>query len=631
MVKYSVIIATLLIIVSSIALAAASTPNQLTASVSRNQLGIDESLTLQLTLSGDSDADPDLTPLNKDFDIASRSQSSSVNYINGSVSRSKVWSLVLLPRHSGKLTIPALCSGSSCSQPRTIVVSEQAPADNSSAPVILEAEVSATSVVVQQQLRYTVRVLLRQPLAQAGLSELAPQGVETNVQQLGEDVRYATQRGSYNYRVIERNYALFPQHSGTLQLPALRLDGILPASRATTNSAFNSPFDPFDLMGQQGQRIRVRSKALSVEVISAPQHDAKQPWLPALDIQLSDDWRTNPPMLTVGEPTTRTVIIRSTGLAAATLPELNLSVPVGFKSYPDKSERKDSNGVDGIEGTLTQKIALVPTQAGTFTLAQTSIRWWDTTKEQWRTATLPAIELKVLPAQRETVVPPVPTNGAAATSPPPSPAETTVAATPAKNLTPASSPELNLSATSVATDLKANIWLWICLVCVIGWLMTIYLFRRNGRNSGGSTDKNNNTAHDHKYMATSAPAPAVNTKQGITTPPSLQQVIRCAQSHQAADTRRALALWVTTLAEEQGIITLDDFLLQAAQPLRQEIAFLNQYLYAHNSTITDSATEWNGATLAHELEQWQVNAQHSLKDKTVGGKAGEDLPNFYPS
>lgn len=617
MVRSSVIIATLLIIVSSIALAATTTPSQLTASVSRNQIGIDESLTLQLTLSGDNDAEPDLTPLNQDFDIASRSQSSSVNIINGSVSRSKVWSLVLLPRHSGSLTIPPLCSGSNCSQPRTIAVSEQPPADNSSAPVILETEVSAPSVVVQQQLRYTVRILLRQPLAQASLSELTPQGVETTIHQPGEDVRYETQRGSYNYQVIERNYALFPQHSGTLHLPAQMLDGIMRTSRTTARSAFASPFDPFDLMGQQGQRIRVRSKDLSVNVIAAPQHDPQQPWLPALDIQLSDDWRTNPPTMTVGEPTTRTVITSSTGLAAATLPELKLSVPNSFKSYPDKSERKDSNGADGIEGTLIQKIALVPTQAGNFTLAETSIRWWDTTSQQWRTAAIPAIKLKVLPAQREAEAP---AGGGAATPPVPPAAQevATVPATPTQNLASTTLPQQNASTTAVTTDLKENVWLWICLVCVMGWLTTIYLFRRRkGEASKGST-----TPGDK-------PVPELPAEPaGNASTPSLQQVIRCAQAHQALETRRELTLWIATLAEKNGINNLDDFLCQAEQPLRQEIAFLNKYLYAQNNAGDGNPTVWNGTTLAHELQQWQTNAQ--LKDKTGGGKAGNDLPSFYP-
>ncbi|MDY0189180.1 MAG: BatD family protein [Desulfuromonas sp.] len=635
MVKQSVIIATLLIIVSSIALAASSAAPQLTASVSRNQIGIDESLTLELTLSGDSGDEPDLTQLKQDFDIVSHSQSSSVNIINGSVSRSKVWSMILLPRRSGTLTIPALCSGSICSQPRTISVSEQPPATaSSSAPVILETEASALSVTVQQQLLYTVRILIRQPLAQAGLSELTPQGVETTVHQLGEDVRYETQRGSYNYQVIERNYALFPQHSGTLQLPALRLDGILPASRIAAKSAFNSPFDPFDLMGQQGKRIRVRSKALSVKVVAAPVHDAQQPWLPALDIQLSDDWRTNPPTLTVGEPTTRTLIVSSTGLPAAALPELNLSVPNGFKSYPDKSERKDGNSAEGIEGTLIQKMALVPTQAGTFTLAATSMRWWDTQKQQWRTATIPAIELRVLPAQREATSPPAPLPplANAGTNPPAAP---TMQSTSAPTATEQAAKRTNLpqeptaaaaqgsSPVPLLESVKANIWLWICLLCVGGWLTTIYLFRRQSRSR---SEINANISHDKHEIASSA----LNHKQGGNIPASLQNVIRCAQAHQAADTRHALTLWITTLAPEYNILTLDDFLHQAAPPLRQEITFLNQYLYAHNSAEESNSTVWDGTTLAHELQQWQTEKQQSRKEKTAGGKDGTDLPSFYP-
>ena len=57
----------------------------ITASVDRNPVPIDESFSLRLKADGNVDGNPDLAPLEQDFEILGTSQSTSMNYVNGNI------------------------------------------------------------------------------------------------------------------------------------------------------------------------------------------------------------------------------------------------------------------------------------------------------------------------------------------------------------------------------------------------------------------------------------------------------------------------------------------------------------------------------------------------------------------
>uniref|UniRef100_UPI003D819863 BatD family protein n=1 Tax=Trichloromonas sp. TaxID=3069249 RepID=UPI003D819863 len=71
---------------------------QVTAVPDRDRLGAGESLQLELRVNGSPDDDPDLAVLERDWEILNRSQSSQMQLINGSLNRSLVLSLSLMPR-----------------------------------------------------------------------------------------------------------------------------------------------------------------------------------------------------------------------------------------------------------------------------------------------------------------------------------------------------------------------------------------------------------------------------------------------------------------------------------------------------------------------------------------------------
>lgn len=549
---------------------------------SHSQVGINESVTVELTAVGSLDGDPDLSVLKDDFEIVGQSQSSQVQIINGDYSRSKVWTLTLLPQRSGLLTIPALCSGSDCSEPTALLVREQKPSDIDQAKVILEAEVSSYEVMAGQQLIYTIRLLFRQPLLQAGLGDLSPEGVETTVHLLGEDVHYEAERGSWRYKVIERNYALFPQHAGQLNLPPLRFNGQL---QDDNRSRFNSRFDSFR---QGGQTIRLRSKVIDVTVTEPPTSPAQQPWLPATKFLIGDDWQHTPPTLTVGEPATRTIITTATGLTAAQLPELTIVSPESFKVYPDQTIRQDQLEATGIRGMMEQKIALVPTKAGTFTLPSLQLKWWDIGSKRWRIQRTKEVTVQVLPAQRDAS----PAVNVSALDQPTPPKVPTVVPAPAE---PPVAPALD---TPTANGSPAQpLWMWISALCIVGWGITLVLLLRS---------------RTQQQQKESVPAQET-VSTALPQSKARDEVVRYARCNEAAQTRAALLVWIHAISPGSDIET---FTQQVKEPLQQQILALNHALYS-----AKRMESWCGEQLAQAVENWSVDSNNN---------AQPSLPDFYP-
>lgn len=109
----------------------------------RDRIGAGESLQLQLRVDGSPDGEPELASLQKDWEILSRSQSSQMQIINSSFSRSIVYSLTLMPKSKGSLTIPAVCFDQDCSLPLTIEVAENSSVANPAGEqLLLETEIA---------------------------------------------------------------------------------------------------------------------------------------------------------------------------------------------------------------------------------------------------------------------------------------------------------------------------------------------------------------------------------------------------------------------------------------------------------------------------------------------------------
>ncbi|MEK6749623.1 MAG: BatD family protein [Pseudomonadota bacterium] len=377
---------------------AVGAPNAYAATVaSVDRVTVHEGETFELSIVTD-DGEPETSALQRDFDVLARSKSSQVNIVNGRMTKHNEWTLTLMPKRVGALEIPALRVGKDSTAPmRVQVISGASRANSLNGEIFLDVEVKPQTVFVQQQAIYTIRLWRAVEITDGGLSE--PQADKLNIQRLGDDIKYSALRGNIRYQVIERRYAIFPQISGDMSIAAIELNGKVVEQR---NSGMwrNDPFGAF-FSQPLVRAVRVRSGELYLHVAPVPKDIGAATWLPATRLALSETWSPQPPVFRVGEPVTRTLTLYAMGQQAAQLPELTLDLP-NAKLYPDQARLENTNDSAGINGMREQKIAIVATQEGQLELPAVQTAWWDTTLGKLQYATLPARTVTVGPGATST-------------------------------------------------------------------------------------------------------------------------------------------------------------------------------------------------------------------------------------
>lgn len=415
------------------------------ATLDRNSVQLGETVTLNLRVQNASGGIgmPDLHALNQDFSILGTSQNNSLSVINGSASSTLTIGVALRPKHVGTLQIPALSVAGSQTQPLQVQVS--APDPNAAAAadknVFMEAQVEPAHGYVGQQLSYVVRLFYATNIGNGALNAPSLDGVE--VSQLGDDLNYDAERGGRSYHVLERRYALIPQHAGHFEIPAASFQG----------EAID-PNDPNSFFGSSTP-ISASAPAVSIEVQAAPA-DWKSAWLPARQLSLSlDGWPGAQEPVRVGQPLNLTMNLQATGLPFETLPALSLPALDGAKAYPDKPVTGTRQDGQWLVGRRQQSFAIVPERAGTLTIPATTLQWWNVLTDRMEVAQIPAHSVTVLPAV-----------GTAAVQP---------------SIPVAASSSGTSSTSSTATATASTPWRWIALGSFALWLCSAlawWLWRR---------------------------------------------------------------------------------------------------------------------------------------------------------
>jgi len=428
------------------------------AQVDRNPVGVDENFTLTLEIDGSTDGEPDLSDLAADFDIRSRSQSTSVQIINGRSSRKAQWHFILIPKRVGQLRIPPITVGGEQSRPIDLTVTAERPAlaTQQGGDLFIEVSAEPSTVYVQQQVVYTVRLFRTVDLGPgSSLSDPKASDSDLVVERLGDGSEYQTNRDNRRYAVVERRYALYPQKSGPLTIDPVLFDGSVVERSRTRNSPFM--LDPFD---QNTRPRRVHSPALELTVKPIPSSINGQ-WLPARNLQLVQHWSPESPKFVVGEPVTRTIAIIADGLTAAQLPVVSSTDSDGLKQYPDQPTLTENRDKNGITGTRQEKVALIPTHPGRFALPPIEVPWWNTATDRPEIALLSPRTIEVLPGAQQIPQSLAASVPAAIPTPPPA--------------SESRSPDAKLPtmATSTISTPTVGVWPWLALVLALGWAATV--------------------------------------------------------------------------------------------------------------------------------------------------------------
>ena len=353
---------------------------ELSATADRRTIAMGE--TLRLTLLGDAGEQPaeiDLTSLNRDWEILSRSSATNARFINGQNQVTRSLEMELAPLRQGTLTIPSLTAGGRSTTPLAIRVNPEpvvAPGDEL---VLFDASVDERSVYVQSEVILTVTLQQAINLDGGEISNFdIPDAVVENLERRSFQRRV----GNRTWLVTELRYAVYPQKSGALRIPAI---GFTAREVQPGRS----------LLGARlGRRLRMASTPLEIDVKSVPTSFPGEVWLPARALTLEENWSIDPASLNVGDSTTRTLTLTARGLQGSQLPPLSsvqgaVNIPE-LRFYPDQESIDQSELAEGLEGRRVQSEALVARSGGTWTLPEIRVPWWNIETDRLEFATLPA-------------------------------------------------------------------------------------------------------------------------------------------------------------------------------------------------------------------------------------------------
>lgn len=406
-----------LILVSWSLLTSLSTAQDITfsASVDKNYLAMGEHLEITFTLNGSTGGKNFRAPNFGDFLVlAGPSTSTSMQFINGVMSSSVSYSYVLQPRSEGKFTIGAASievGGKQLqTQPITIEVTKgtQKPKQQTSGAedsnidqqigdnLFLKAVVDKARVYQGEQVTVTYKIYTRVSISNYNITKLpAYTGFWSEDLEVPKQIQLSTEViNGKQYRVgVLKKVALFPQHSGTLEIEPMEVTcAVQIQTRSRARDLFDQFFsDPF-FGNVKNINYPIQSKAVKLTVLPHPP-DAPPGFSGAVGKYSMETWldkrqtKTNEPV---------TLKIKITGRGNLKLLETPLvKFSPGIEHYDPKISDNISTSGGVISGSRTFEYLLIPRYPGELKISSFPFAYFDTEKKNYVSVSSPDFILTV--------------------------------------------------------------------------------------------------------------------------------------------------------------------------------------------------------------------------------------------
>lgn len=556
---------------------------EITVSSDRDPVALDESFTLTFETAESVDGDPDFTPLERDFDIRSRSQSSSIQWVNGRKRSKQSWILTVMAKKKGPLTIPPIRFGDDISTLLKINVTGPVEARNGQksavAPLFLEVSADRDSVYLQAQLLYTVRFYTATRIMDYTLSEPTFAKGSAIIRKLGDDYQFETKRGGHRYVVVERRYAIFPQTIGELEINPILFEGQILTGRQTTLQLFN----------QQLQIKRIRSERVSAKVKAVPSSFSGKEWFPASRVSLDSEWLSRE--FRVGEPVTRKLKISAVGVDSSLIPSPSKDRKVSdIKIYPDQPQLKDGVGSGGLIGERLESIAVIPTREGRLVMPEIKVIWWDVDEDRQRVEVIPQMVVEVLPS------------------------------TDAPVLLPPSQQQQPQGNQQSVSDFKSEIvapedglptyWRWLIYLLAAGWIITALMWWFHAR-----------TMHLGFAGAMATGVDTKNSPQGLSRRALEKRLKKSCQQGDARGIEDALLEWAEVVWQRDPPSNLTEM---ATLVVAEDSEFAVQLEGLNRAIYANAGGAWSD-------DLWKIARSFRLKKAVMDKESGEEaLGSLYP-
>lgn len=393
--------------------AQASAETELRADVDHDQIDTKGQVTLTITVSGGEDAARPTMPALVDFVVQATGSRQNMVITNGQIDQSTSYTYTLIPRKTGRLVIPpvtlATTAGTLSTQPITITVTQstynesRSPSaqgrsgrqDAAREPFFVEADISADTVYLGQQLNYTFRYYRSVSVSETN-NFTPPQTSGFITVDLPPQRKLTRIIGNETYRVVEVVTAMFPTRPGELTIGPARLR-VVPD--VISNLLGRDPFSVFRGGGQrpltEGEPRDLATEALTVTVLPLPPPPAGRRFSGAVgECALAADISSH--AVGLGDPVTITWTVSGVGRKDVVDAPV-VEWPEGLEHYPPTTNLQTSTRNDVVSETKVFSTALVARREGEIRIPAPELTYFNPKSRRYETARGRELTLKVGP------------------------------------------------------------------------------------------------------------------------------------------------------------------------------------------------------------------------------------------
>lgn len=311
---------------------------------------------------------------------------------NGKQVTSNKLSIKVLPADKGSQTQNSRSQGGSQGQTQSSGSSTGIAADE----LFMLATVDKTNVYEQEALLLTFKIYVLPSVNLTSLGNSMPDLKNFHVQEVELPQQKEFQLEHYNGRnyrtMVWKQYVLFPQHSGELEIPATTFESVVSQPIEST--------DMFDFFFNAGRYTEVKknltTRPIKINVKALPQGKTGAYYGGVGEFSLSSTISSTD--VTANDAVTVRVILSGTGnLKLIKTPELKF--PQDFDVYDPKVENKYTIKGGRQTGNKVYEYLIIPRHAGQYTIPSMEFQYFDPKSGTYKTTRTDEYTLNVAKGQ----------------------------------------------------------------------------------------------------------------------------------------------------------------------------------------------------------------------------------------
>ena len=358
-----------------------------TASVDKNRCTIDDIISFKIEFeNADSFSNIDISSLIKDFTVISGpSQQTSMQWINGKVTNSRIMSWSLSPKREGRLVIPRLnvqISGKKSATKEIVVFVSQSQKKETDLDVFISAEINKESVYIGEQITLTYSIYRKVECSIEPFEIPKFPGFWSEELFRPNQIKFKNIaiNGVQYQKGILYKVALFPISGKELEIEPLSLK--IQKQKKKKRRGRDPFFDPFfDSFFTETETKILRSKKREIFVKDYPKSRPIGFTGAVGDFKIST--ATDTDSINVNEAITFRVIVEGTGnMGLFTIPKMSFADDID--QFPPKENFEKNVFRDELSGKMIWEYILVPRVSGKLSIPPISFTFFNPKIKKWQ-------------------------------------------------------------------------------------------------------------------------------------------------------------------------------------------------------------------------------------------------------